>query len=37
MRDLIAKSKGRPGNLTERERQRLRELAAKALGGVRGK
>lgn len=37
LRDLIAKSKGRPSNLTERERKRVRELAAKTLQGVRGK
>lgn len=35
LRDLAAKSKGRPGNLTAHERRRLRELAAKALRGAR--
>jgi hypothetical protein len=35
LRDLIAKSKGRPSNLTERERQRVRVLASKALHGAR--
>ena len=35
LRDLIAKSRGRPGNLTERERTRIRELAAKALVAAR--
>jgi hypothetical protein len=35
LRDLIAKSRGRPSNLTERERQRVRELAAKAVHGAR--
>ena len=35
LRDLVAKSKGRPSNLTELERRRLRELAAKALHAAR--
>ena len=34
-RELIAKSRGRPSNLTERERGQIRELAAKALHGAR--
>jgi hypothetical protein len=35
LRELIAKSRGRPSNLTERERGQIRELAAKALHGAR--
>jgi hypothetical protein len=35
LRELVAKSKGRPGNLTTQERRRLRELAAKALHAAR--
>lgn len=35
MRELVAKSRGRPSNLTDRERQRIRELAAKAIHGAR--
>lgn len=35
LRELITKSKGRPQNLTSRERDRVRQLAAKALRGVR--
>jgi hypothetical protein len=35
LRDLVAKSKGRPSNLTVHERRRLRELAAKALRAAR--
>lgn len=33
--DLVKKSQGRPGNLTERERTRVRELAGKALTAAR--
>ncbi len=33
--ELIRKSKGRPSNLTERERRRVRDLAAKALAAAR--
>ena len=36
LRDLVAKSRGRPSNLTLRERERVRALAAKALHGARG-
>jgi hypothetical protein len=36
LRELAAKSKGRPGNLSAHERGRIRELAAKALRGARG-
>ena len=35
LRELAAKSKGRPSNLTAHERARLRELAAKALHAAR--
>jgi hypothetical protein len=33
--DLVKKSQGRPSNLTERERTRVRELAGKALTAAR--
>jgi hypothetical protein len=33
--DLVKKSQGRPANLTERERARVRELAGKALTAAR--
>jgi len=33
--DLVKKSQGRPSNLTERERERVRELAGKALTAAR--
>lgn len=33
--DLVKKSQGRPSNLTERERARVRELAGKALSAAR--
>ncbi len=33
--DLVKKSQGRPSNLTERERARVRELAGKALTAAR--
>ena len=33
--DLAKKSQGRPSNLTERERARVRELAGKALAAAR--
>ncbi len=33
--DLIKKSQGRPSNLTQRERDRIRELAGKALDAAR--
>jgi hypothetical protein len=33
--DLVKKSQGRPSNLTERERGRVRELAGKALAAAR--
>ena len=33
--DLVKKSQGRPSNLTERERARVRELAGKGLDAVR--
>jgi hypothetical protein len=36
LRDLAAKSRGRPSNLAAHERTRIRELAAKALRGARG-
>ncbi len=35
LRDLVAKSKGRPANLTDRERARIKDLAARALRGAR--
>ena len=35
LRELAAKSKGRPSNLTAHERRRLRELAAKAVRAAR--
>ena len=33
--DLVKKSKGRPSNLTQRERDRVRELAGKAMTAAR--
>ena len=33
--DLVRKSQGRPSNLSERERARVRELAGKALSAAR--
>ena len=33
--DLVKKSQGRPSNLTERERTRVRELAGKVLTAAR--
>jgi hypothetical protein len=33
--DLVKKSQGRPSNLTERERARVRELAGKAVSAAR--
>jgi hypothetical protein len=33
--DLVKKSQGRPSNLTEKERTRVRELAGKALAAAR--
>ena len=33
--ELVKKSQGRPGNLTDRERARVRELAGKALTAAR--
>lgn len=33
--DLVKKSQGRPSNLSERERARVRELAGKALTAAR--
>ncbi len=33
--ELVKKSQGRPGNLTERERQRVRQLAGKVLSAAR--
>jgi hypothetical protein len=33
--ELVKKSRGRPSNLTERERRRVRDLAAKALDAAR--
>ena len=33
--DLVKKSQGRPSNLSERERTRVRELAGKALSAAR--
>ena len=33
--DLVKKSQGRPSNLSERERARVRELAGKALSAAR--
>lgn len=33
--DLVKKSQGRPTNLSERERARVRELAGKALAAAR--
>ena len=33
--DLVKKSQGRPSNLSERERARVRELASKALTAAR--
>jgi hypothetical protein len=33
--DLVKKSQGRPSNLTEKERARVRELAGKALVAAR--
>ena len=33
--DLVKKSQGRPSNLTERERARVRDLAGKALKAAR--
>lgn len=35
LRDLAAKSKGRPSNLTAHERARMRDLAAKAMRAAR--
>jgi hypothetical protein len=34
--DLVKKSQGRPSNLSERERARVKELAGKALTAARG-
>jgi hypothetical protein len=33
--DLVKKSQGRPSNLTERERARVKDLAGKALAAAR--
>jgi hypothetical protein len=33
--DLVKKSQGRPSNLTDRERARVKELAGKALAAAR--